>query len=102
MEFREGGYEKETEEEVCDSVFIKCDCHAEAIEIQHWKDDKTFYISFWDYGRSKISWIPWRKRFELIWRIIRGKDLYADMVIIDHEKARDMVNFINEKLKEDV
>lgn len=79
-------------------IFLKCDCHTEAIEIQHWKDDRSFYFSFWDYGRSKISWMPWKKRFELIWRILRGKDLYADMVILDYEKSKQVANFINIEL----
>jgi hypothetical protein len=83
-----------------DEIFIKCDCHTEAIEIQHWKDDRSFYFSFWDFGRSKISWIPWRQRLKIIWRILRGKDLYADMVILDYEKAKQVANFINIKLED--
>lgn len=82
-----------------ESIFLKCECYSEAIEIHHWKDDKEFYLSFWDIGRSKVSWIPWRKRFEMIWRILKGKDLYADMIILDHDKAKELVNFINDKLK---
>lgn len=81
-------------------LFVKCDCHAEAIQIQHWKDDQSFYFSFWDYGRSKVSWMPWRKRFTLIWKIIRGKDLYADMVILDYEKTKQVINFINTQLED--
>lgn len=102
MEIREGSYKKDAQEEISDSIFIKCDCHAEAIEIQHWSDENVFYVSFWDYGRSKISWLPWKKRLGLIWRILRGKDLYADMVILDQEKAKEVVDFINKKLEQDV
>lgn len=85
-----------------DELFLKCDCHTEAIQIQHWKEDQSFYFSFWDYGRSKVSWMPWEKRLNLIWRIIRGKDLYADMVILDYEKSKRVANFINETLEKDV
>jgi hypothetical protein len=85
-----------------DEFFLKCDCHAEAIEIQHWKDEQSFYFSFWDYGRSKISWVPWKKKIGMIWRILKGKDLYADMVILDHTKAKQLADFINKKLEEDV
>jgi hypothetical protein len=83
-------------------LFLKCDCHTEAIQIQHWKEDQSFYFSFWDYGRSKVSWMPWKKRLNLIWRIIRGKDLYADMVILDYEKSKKVADFINQILENDV
>ena len=81
-------------------LFIKCDCYAEAIQIQHWKEDQSFYFSFWDYGRSKVSWMPWKKRLTLIWKIIRGKDLYADMVILDYEKSKKVVEFIKKELED--
>lgn len=38
----------------------------------------------------------------MIWRILKGKDLYADMVILDYAKAKELVDFINKKLEEDV
>lgn len=82
-----------------ENIFIKCECHAEAIEVHYWKEDGEFYLSFWDIGRSKVSWIPWRKRFLMIWRILMGKDLYADMIILNKDKAKELVNFINDKLK---
>lgn len=102
MEFREGNFSPKQNEDVPESIFVKCDCHVEAIELQHWADENSFYISFWDMGRSKISWMPWKKRIEMIWRILRGKDLYADMVILDYEKAKEVADFINKKLEEDV
>lgn len=83
-------------------IFIKCDCHMEAIEVQHWKDDASFYVSFWDYGRSQIGRLSWSKRFGMIWKILRGKDLYADMVILDYTKAKEVANFINKEIEEHV
>jgi hypothetical protein len=38
----------------------------------------------------------------LIWRILKGKDLYADMVLLDYTKAKEVADFINKKLEEDV
>jgi hypothetical protein len=46
--------------------------------------------------------MPWKKRLNLIWRIIRGKDLYADMVILDYEKSKKVADFINQILENDV
>ena len=83
-----------------EEIFVKCECQGEAIEITYWPEDKEFYLAFWDIGRSKVSWLPWRKRLQIIWRVIRGKDLYSDMVILDHERAKTVVDFINKNLKE--
>ena len=94
--------EDKREEYETPSLFVKCECAAEALEIAYWEDDKEFFISFWDIGRRRVSWIPWKKRFEIIWRIIRGKDLYSDMVILDHKSAKQAVDFINEILEKDV
>jgi hypothetical protein len=84
-------------------LFVKCECAAEALEITYWDDDKQFFVSFWDIGRSKVSWVPWKQRLQMIWKILRGKDLYSDMVILDHKRAKQAADFINEILdKEDV
>jgi hypothetical protein len=34
----------------------------------------------------------------MIWKILRGIDLYADMVVLDHKRAKQTANFINEIL----
>jgi len=31
----------------------------------------------------------------MIWKIICGIDLYSDMVVLDHKRAKEMANFIN-------
>jgi len=81
-------------------IFVKCDCHVEAIEVHHWKEDQSFYISFWDCGRSKISWVPWKQRLQIIWNTLRGKDLYADMVILNYEKAKQVADFIIREIED--
>ena len=83
-------------------LFVKCECAAEALEISYYDDDKSFYVAFWDIGRGKVSWMPWKKRFQMIWKIIKGEDLYADMVILDHKRAKQTADFINEILDKDV
>ena len=83
-------------------LFVKCECATEALEISYYDDDKTFYVAFWDVGRRKVSWVPWRKRFQMIWKILSGEDLYADMVILDHKRAKQTADFINEILEKDV
>lgn len=83
-------------------LFVKCECACEALEISYYDDDKTFYVAFWDIGRRRVSWMPWKNRLRMIWKILRGKDLYADMVILDHKRAKQTADFINEILDKDV
>ena len=83
-------------------IFIKCQCACEALEITYYKEDEEFFVAFWDVGRSKTSWMPWKRRFQLIWKILRGKDLYGDMVILDHKRAKQAADFINEILDKNV
>ena len=79
-------------------LFVKCECAEEALEISYYDDDKTFYVAFWGTGRRNVSLVPWRKRIRMIWKILRGIDLYADMVVLDHKRAKQTADFINEIL----
>lgn len=80
-------------------IFVKCDCETEGIEVQHWNDEKSLCFSFWAYGRSNTSSIPWRHRVRMIWKILMGKDLYSDMVILNYEKAKEVADFINKEIQ---
>ena len=81
-------------------LFVKCHCAAEGLEISYYDnesyaEDQLFHVVFWDTGRKKSSAIPWRERWKMIWRIIRGEDLQADGVFLDHKRAKQVADFIN-------
>ena len=79
---------------------MRCHCASEALEISYYDnesyaDDQLFHVVFWDTGRKQSSAIPWRERWKMIWTIIRGENLEADGVFLDHKRAKQAVDFIN-------
>lgn len=87
-------------------LFVKCHCAAEALEISYYDnesyaDDQLFHVVFWDTGRKQSSAIPWREKWKMIWRIIRGEDLEADGVYLDHKRAKQVADFIHGILVKD-
>ena len=82
------------------NIFVKCDCHSEGVEVTYEleKDGtKEFWLAFYMWGRKGYK-LSWGRRFKYIWMVITGQDLYGDMVILDEEKTRELVNFLKEKL----
>ena len=84
------------------NLFVKCDCHAEGIEVTYEKEQdgsKEFWFAFYMWGRSGYK-LSWGRRLKYIWMVITGKDLYGDMVILNEEKTKELVEFLNQKLSE--
>jgi hypothetical protein len=86
-------------------LFVKCHCAAEALEISYYSEknngENMFHVVFWDTGRKKGSSIPWTERWGMIWKIIRGENLEADGVYLDHKRAKQTADFINGILEEE-
>ena len=81
-------------------LFVKCHCAEAGLEISYYDnesyaDDQLFHVVFWDTGRKQSSAIPWRERWKIIWTIIRGEDLEADGVYLDHKRAKQVADFIH-------
>jgi hypothetical protein len=87
------------EKEQIPELFVKCHCAAEGLEISYYAEenngDNMFHVVFWDTGRKQSSTIPWSERWKMIWRIIRGEDLEADGVYLDHKRAKQVADFIH-------
>lgn len=87
-------------------LFVKCHCAAEGLEISYYDnesyaDDQLFHVVFWDTGRKQSSAISWRERWKMIWTIIKGEDLQADGVYLDHKRAKQVADFIHGILGKD-
>ncbi len=84
------------------NLFVKCDCESEGIEVTYEKNEghpKEFWFSFYMWGRSGYK-LSLRRRLKYIWMILSGKDLYGDMVILDEERTKELVEFLDKKLSE--
>ena len=85
------------------TLMVRCMCHSHILEIAYdddWDENEAlnvFYFSIWNQTPTPVSF---SERLKLIWRLIRGKNLEGDDVLIDKEDARALINFLNKKLGE--
>jgi hypothetical protein len=91
------------------NLLIRCTCHGHVLDVEYddyeWANAKNeddlpepvFYVSVWNQTPSPFSF--WN-RLQMIWGLIRGKNLNGGDVIIELSDAREIVNFLNKKLGE--
>lgn len=82
-----------------ESLLIRCSCHYHVLEISSdsWTDVPTdFCITVWNQTPTPITF---RDRLRLIWKLVQGKNLNGDDVVITKEDAHDIVDFLSKKLK---
>lgn len=85
------------------SLFIRCSCHYHVLEVAN--DDwgiedgsiPTFDISVWN--QSPVPFTFWQ-RLKLIWTLIWGGKLDGGDVILQPEDAKEVADFLNQKLTE--
>ena len=81
------------------SIILKCDCHAEAMEITYEPEFKQFWFAYWGYGftNKKLSFF---RRIKWAFKLLITGTLYTDFVILDDDKAKQLADFINENKKQ--
>ena len=83
-------------------IFIKCACGAEGVDIsvdssdEEWSQEKTFYLSFWRYGRGPVH--SFKTRLSRAWNVLIGKGYEADEVILNEKEAYQLREFISRHL----
>ena len=80
-----------------ESKFIKCQCHMHALELQHDEDDECVYVAIWNYGNMDSNRKLW-ERIKIGMRYIFRNKLYGDHVILGLEEARELNEFVKNKL----
>jgi hypothetical protein len=81
------------------SIFLKCDCHGEAVEFQYESEYNEYYLAFWGCGFGNNKKHGLLRRIKFAWMLLTKGTLYTDMVVLDEEKARQLADFINETQK---
>lgn len=81
------------------SIILKCECHSEAMEVTYDSEFKQFWFSYWGYGFSnkKVSLF---RRLKFAFRLILKGTLHKDFLILDEDKAKQLVDFINQNKKQ--
>ena len=83
-------------------MFIDCDCHSHGIvaEFEDWGFDKSeenkiddFCLAFYEYGHNYRKHPIWN-RLKNMWHIWKTGVPYADMVILNKEKALKLAMYI--------
>ena len=80
-----------------ESKFIKCNCHAHAIELQYDEDGNCVYLGLWNYGNMGSDRKLW-ERIKIGMRYIFRNKLYGDYVILGREEVRELNEFVQNKL----
>jgi hypothetical protein len=78
--------------------FIKCDCHSEFIRLDYDSDFEHFDLSIWALQASSKP--GWRTKLRWIWRILTKGSPYGDQVIIDKDKAKELADYLTDKIKD--
>ena len=80
--------------------FILCDCHGEGILITKFYKDEGFYFSFWREGINPIK-LSWWMRLKICWMTLTKGNCYDDQVIMNDEKTKEMIHWLNSHLTYD-
>jgi len=67
----------------------KCDCYAEAVEIE--KEDDQIYMCFWSLGLKQNNKPTLKHRLWLAWRAFNN-NLFTDECILNLETAKNLGN----------
>jgi len=86
-----------------ESLYIKCDCHGEVLEIQAYDysdthpNDTGFYMSMWRMSSDSHK-MSWRERFRWCWQILRTGDPWNDYIMLTKENAKKVSQYIEKNL----
>lgn len=76
--------------------FVICDCHAHALSISWWKEEKELFLSMWYRGKARF---PFLSRCGYALRALRG-DTGPDELVFNVENAKVLKAKIEEFLRE--
>lgn len=76
------------------SIFIKCDCTCNVIELEHICEDDMLNITLW---KNSISHKPLSKKERIRWcdNIMKTGNPWADHTIVNKQDAKRIVEFLN-------
>jgi hypothetical protein len=80
--------------EVAKATF-ECRCGGEALRVSHDPDPEWDYgieLAFWSVGQVRRP--DWRYRLRHVWRILRTGTPYSDYIILNHEDADRLAEWL--------
>ena len=82
-----------------DTIYVKCDCGAETLEVSVLKEDdyKEYYFCIMARMFSSQSW--WH-RIHSIWHLLRHGTLFTDQIILSKAQVKTLVDFLRKEIKD--
>lgn len=74
-------------------IFLKCDCHGEAIMVSKFGGEEEFYFSYWGAGVNPKS-LRFSDKIKLCWKVLVHGNPYVDEVILNKAKAKELAAFL--------
>lgn len=77
-----------------ESIFIKCDCTCNVLEVEYVPNERQFYAVLWDNGHTHT---PLSRKERIRWceNIMKTGKPWADSTIVNKQNARRLVAFLN-------
>jgi hypothetical protein len=82
--------ENNKKKEEVKGIYLKCDCYSHLLET-NW-DGEYLEVSIWKFESHGFSLF---QKLRWIWRILRGKTLWADQVLLGKESMEKLKNYLN-------
>ena len=82
-------------------IMVKGECEGKALEVTHWPDvyGDEYWFTTWLQGYDHR--LGWRERFRWCWNILRTGHPWAVDIILTHEDAQKVSDFLNLQLNTD-
>jgi hypothetical protein len=75
-------------------ILINCECESHALEVERLFEDKEYYLSMWNRGRSYFP-MSFRERLRWCWNILKTGVPYTDQMILNDEEMNKIIDFVN-------
>lgn len=76
--------------------FISCDCYSHGIIVERFEDEEEVYLTLFERG-IKGRKLSIKERFIWCWKILSTGCPWTDLVILDKNKQKELVEFLTQK-----
>lgn len=75
-----------------EELYLDCECHAEILKVNYWKEDNDFSVTVFRYAPKSLSLVD-RIKF-----IFCGGSTAPDVILSEHNASK-LANFITNNIK---
>ena len=75
-----------------DELYLDCECHAEVIKLNYWKEDGDFSVTVFSYAPKSLSLV------ERIKYLFCGQSTSTDVILSEYNASK-LANFITNNIK---